>query len=197
MRTNPVFSGRVRFFSMVRLTVFGKSSRKRQSTRTSECPLDPGNPRCSHGGANDGSGSTSARRGPIDGGLLRHFNVGPGSASFGRSTSVPKSSTTHRAKHSGDEHMKSEPGFNDPPNVAAVASKRVLCGRGWIDAEDSAWQFHGSQCSRQEGDALVASLENIVALDDTIRDLADPPVGCHACRTGGRRAFLERSCRLS
>jgi len=37
---------------------------------------------------------------------------------------VPESSTTHRAKHSGDEHMKSELGvFNDPPNVAAIASK--------------------------------------------------------------------------
>lgn len=62
VRTNPVFSGRVRFFSMVRLTVFGKSSRKRQSTRTSECPLDPGNHRCSHGGANDGSGSSTEVR---------------------------------------------------------------------------------------------------------------------------------------
>jgi len=70
--------------------------------------------------------------------------------------------------------------FNDPPNVAAIASKGVLCGRGWIDDEDSAWQFHGSQSGRQEGDALVVSLQNIVELDDTIRDLADLPVGCYA-----------------
>jgi hypothetical protein len=34
-------------------------------------------------------------------------------------------------------------------------------------------------------------------LDDTIRDLADLPVGCHAWRTGDRRAFLERSFQLS
>lgn len=94
--------------------------------------------------------------------------------------------------------MKSEPGvFNDPPNVAAIASKGVLCGRDWIDDEDSAWQFHGSPSSRQEGDALVVSLQNIVELDDTIRDLPDLPVRCHAWRTGGRRAFLERSFQLS
>jgi hypothetical protein len=84
--------------------------------------------------------------------------------------------------------------FNDPPNVAAIASKGVLCGR--YD-EDGAWGFHGSQSSRQEGDALVVSLQNIVELDDTIRDLADLPVGWHARRTGGRRAFLERSFQLS
>jgi hypothetical protein len=33
---------------------------------------------------NDGSGSTSARRGPINGDPLRQFNVGPGSAIFSR-----------------------------------------------------------------------------------------------------------------
>jgi hypothetical protein len=72
-------------------------------------------------------------------------------------------SAIHRAKHSGEEHMKSELWvFNDPPNVAAIASKGVLCGRDWIDDEDGAWQFHGSQSSRQEGDALVVSLQNIV-----------------------------------
>jgi hypothetical protein len=70
--------------------------------------------------------------------------------------------------------------FNDPPNVAPIASKGVLCGRDWIDDEDGAWQFHGSQAGRQEADALVASLQNIVELDDTIRDLADLPVGWHA-----------------
>ncbi|MEZ0606760.1 hypothetical protein ACAX43_32330 [Paraburkholderia sp. IW21] len=32
--------------------------------------------------------------------------------------------------------------FNDPPNVAAIASKDVLCGRDWIDDEDGARQFH-------------------------------------------------------
>jgi hypothetical protein len=66
-----------------------------------------------------------------------------------------------------------------------------------IDDEDGAWQFHGSQSSRQEGDARVVSLQNIVELDDTIRDLADLPVGWHAWRTGGRRAFLDRSFQLS
>lgn len=76
-----------------------------------------------------------------------------------------------------------------PPNAAAIASKGVLCGRDWIDDEDGTWQFHGSQSSRQEGDALVASLQNIVELDDTIRDLTDLLAGCHAWRTGGRRAF--------
>ena len=95
---------------------------------------------------------------------------------------MPKSSEMHRAKHSGDEHVKSELWvFNDPPNVAAIASKGVLCGRDWIDDQDGAWQLHGSQSSRQEGDALVVSLQNIVELDDTIRDLADLPVGWHAC----------------
>lgn len=39
-------------------------------------------------------GSTSPLRGPINGGALRRLNVGPGPASFSRSTTFCKSSTT-------------------------------------------------------------------------------------------------------
>jgi hypothetical protein len=72
--------------------------------------------------------------------------IGRCPAMNGLSTSVPKLSAIHRAKHSGNEHMKSELWvFNDPPNVAAIASKGVLCGRDWID--DEGWRVAISRLS--------------------------------------------------
>jgi hypothetical protein len=72
-------------------------------------------------------------------------------------------------------------------------SATVFCAEG--DFELQARWGHRAAVGRP--DALMVSLQNIVEFDDTIRDLADLPVGWHAFRTGGRCAFLERRFPLS
>jgi hypothetical protein len=79
--------------------------------------------------------------------------------------------------------------FSDPSNVAVIASRRVVFAGDWIsyvshDAEDGAWQFHGSEPeATQESDAVVVSLQSILEFDSTILELADLPIGWHASRT--------------
>ncbi|MFM0643576.1 hypothetical protein PQR14_04545 [Paraburkholderia bryophila] len=79
--------------------------------------------------------------------------------------------------------------FSDAPNVAVIASRRVIYEHDWIayvshDAEDGAWQFVGSTPgASQECDAVVVSLKNILTIDGTIHELADLPIGWHAWRT--------------
>ena len=77
--------------------------------------------------------------------------------------------------------------FLDPPNVAVFTSKKILHNGDWIyyvthDKEDGAWQFHPHSGLTPEDDAAVTSLKNIVNLDESIRKLADLPVGWHAWR---------------
>jgi hypothetical protein len=87
--------------------------------------------------------------------------------------------------------------FGDPPNVAVIVTKSVVYEQDWIafvshDYEDGAWQFHGSQSNpMQENDALVASLQSIVQLDDSVRNLSDLPVGWHAWRTAREMPWLR------
>lgn len=79
--------------------------------------------------------------------------------------------------------------FSDPPNVAVVASQKIVLSGGWIayvshDSDDGAWQFHTSQSeSVSEEDAMVVSLQSIVMLDPTVIELADLPLGWHAWRS--------------
>ncbi|WP_027818886.1 hypothetical protein [Paraburkholderia bannensis] len=94
--------------------------------------------------------------------------------------------------------MKGEMGtFGDPPNVAVIVTRSVVYEQDWIafvshDYEDGAWQFHGSQSNpMQETDALVASSQSIVQLDDSVRDLSDLPVGWHAWRTTREMPWLR------
>jgi hypothetical protein len=77
--------------------------------------------------------------------------------------------------------------FLDPPNVAAITTNEIVEGRAWIayvthDADDGAWQFLGSGGAGTESDARVVSLRSIVESDETIKQLADLPLGWHAWR---------------
>jgi isopentenyldiphosphate isomerase len=77
--------------------------------------------------------------------------------------------------------------FEDPPNVAAFTTKRVVLDRRPIvrvthDADDGAWQFHSDDVWRTE-DAMLVALSKIVELDPSIRELADLPRGWDAVRT--------------
>ena len=49
---------------------------------------------------------------------------------------------------------------------------------------DGDWQFLGSEPDLKEEDALIISLEEIIAHDPTILDIADLPLGRVAIRKG-------------
>ena len=78
--------------------------------------------------------------------------------------------------------------FPDPPNVAAITTRKVVSGEDWIayvshDEDDGAWQFHGcSGGAASEADAALVSLRKIVAMDPSVQELADLPLGWYARR---------------
>ena len=87
--------------------------------------------------------------------------------------------------------------FSDPPNVAVIVNRKIICRGDWIanvshDSDDGAWQFHlnrGDELS--ENDAMVVSLKEIVDLDPTIRELADLPLGWRAWRASSNSPWLR------
>jgi hypothetical protein len=78
--------------------------------------------------------------------------------------------------------------FNDPPNVAVIANRKIVLEHEWIayvthDGGDGAWQFHVNQTEPlKESDAMVVSLQSIVKIDSSVIDLANLPRGWHAWR---------------
>lgn len=77
--------------------------------------------------------------------------------------------------------------FSDERNVAVFTSKRIVHEGEWVyyvshDADDGAWQFHPHRGMTPESEAAVVSLETMVKLDETLRELADLPLGWHAWR---------------
>ena len=78
--------------------------------------------------------------------------------------------------------------FKDPPNLAVIASEKIIKLRDFIayvthDDADGGWQFH---CKGQisEIDVAVVSLQSIFNIDVTVGELADLPMGWHAWRNG-------------
>lgn len=76
--------------------------------------------------------------------------------------------------------------FEDPKNVAVITSRGIMQAGDWIafvshDEDDGGWQFHGEHPT-QEADAAVVALQSIVALDSSVQELADLPLGWHAWR---------------
>lgn len=83
--------------------------------------------------------------------------------------------------------MKPNWPFADPPNVAVFTSKKILAGDDWIyyvshDEDDGAWQFHPKSGPTSESEAAVAGLSTMLALDASIAELADLPLGWCAWR---------------
>jgi hypothetical protein len=77
--------------------------------------------------------------------------------------------------------------FPDVRNVAVFTSERVVSGEEWIhyvthDAEDGAWQFHPHSGITSKDETSVVALATVVNLDETVRQLADLPLGWHAWR---------------
>jgi hypothetical protein len=76
--------------------------------------------------------------------------------------------------------------FPEPPHTGVYTTKRVMNGEEPIvyvshDAEDGAWQFHGTSDSEIESASLVC-FHHIADKDSSIKDLADLPRGWCAWR---------------
>jgi hypothetical protein len=70
--------------------------------------------------------------------------------------------------------------FEDPPNVAVFTTDRIMKREDSIfyvshDA-DGAWQFH-SNSQIKLSNAKIVALHRVYALDDSLRDIADLPLG--------------------
>lgn len=83
--------------------------------------------------------------------------------------------------------MQNEWPFEDPKNHAVITIKRVVNDGKPIlyashDKDDGGWQFLDGGDVTQE-DAMVVSLEQIVQIDPSLKDLADLPLGWYAERT--------------
>jgi hypothetical protein len=77
--------------------------------------------------------------------------------------------------------------FEDQKNVATISLKRIIERRIPIllvthDAEDGTWQFLDGSDDLQPEDSCVVSLQSVVTLDPTVRELADLPPGWVAWR---------------
>jgi hypothetical protein len=77
--------------------------------------------------------------------------------------------------------------FTDPPNFNAFSTRQVIERGDPIllvahEEDDGAWQFIGGAWN--ENDLVVICLEHAVALDPSVRELADLPRGWTAVRKG-------------
>ena len=87
--------------------------------------------------------------------------------------------------------------FSDDRNLAVFTSKKIVHEGDWIyyvthDEDDGAWQFHPHSGPTPENEAAVVSLESLVKLDGSLRQLSDLPRGWHAWRQSPDAAW-ERS----
>lgn len=76
--------------------------------------------------------------------------------------------------------------FDAPKDFLAISLREIVEGRSPIlhvshNLSDGAWQFLGWDTPKVE-DAVRVCLEHVVALDDTVRELAKLPRGWHAWR---------------
>jgi hypothetical protein len=75
------------------------------------------------------------------------------------------------------------------PDGVAITTRQVLC-EGWPillvthDADDGAWQFVNGRGDTDDTDsAMVVGVGQIPAIDPTLREIADLPLGWRAWRS--------------
>lgn len=92
---------------------------------------------------------------------------------------------------------KTEPNwlFEDPPNVAVITSTDIVHhGKPILfvshDNDDGAWQFHTGENVLID-DAMIVALAKIVALDYSIQELADLPLGWIAKRQTANHSWMR------
>lgn len=76
--------------------------------------------------------------------------------------------------------------FDQPPDCGTIVSRAVLDGKTsiqWVshDADDHAWQFLDNETWEAEQAALVC-LSHVLALDPSVREIADLEPGWIATR---------------
>lgn len=77
--------------------------------------------------------------------------------------------------------------FTEPENTTCFTCTHVLDQKQPVlyvthDEEDGGWQFLCGQEGHEAADARIASLKNIVALDETLNGLYEMPLGIGAIR---------------
>lgn len=89
--------------------------------------------------------------------------------------------------------------FDDPPNLAVFTSASVLRKEDWIhlvihagDDESIWWEFHPYKAPLGECEATVAGLNAIVAIDPTVAELHDLPLGWCAWRSRSDSRWLRK-----
>jgi Domain of unknown function (DUF4262) len=85
--------------------------------------------------------------------------------------------------------------FPDPPHTGVYTTKLVMSDQESIvyvshDAEDGAWQFHGTSESKIESASLVC-FHHIVDKDSSIKELADLPRGWCAWRDAASDPWIR------
>ncbi|MGZ8899196.1 MAG: hypothetical protein ACXW3Z_03795 [Limisphaerales bacterium] len=76
--------------------------------------------------------------------------------------------------------------FDQPPNCAVFTIRNIVKNGAPIlhvthDADDHGWQFLGLE-DADETQAMIVGLAEMLALDPTLQELFDLPVGWHAWR---------------
>lgn len=76
--------------------------------------------------------------------------------------------------------------FADEPNVIVMTTKNIVNNKNqilsvWHDADDGMWQFLDGTDVNEE-DAILISLEEIVDIDDSVKEVSDLPLGWVAWR---------------
>jgi hypothetical protein len=77
--------------------------------------------------------------------------------------------------------------FDQQKNCAVLTTTHIIKERNDIlyvfhDEDDHGWQFHYGG-NKSASDAMVVALEEIVALDPSVLEIADLPVGWKAWRS--------------
>ena len=86
-----------------------------------------------------------------------------------------------------EQHGESDWPFSDPKNVATITMRQIVEeGRPILyfsrDADDGGWQFLDGSSDLDVRDGRVVSLQYMVSLDPSLRQLTDLPLGWYAWR---------------
>lgn len=87
--------------------------------------------------------------------------------------------------------------FENARNVAVFTVPAVMRGEAAIThvyhhEEDGAWEFHAAGEFAEEKDVKVLALEEIVKLDESIKELATLPCGWEASRDSRGAKWIRR-----
>jgi hypothetical protein len=91
--------------------------------------------------------------------------------------------------------MKTKWPFQDPENVAVFTTRSIVKKKKPIlyvshDDDDGAWQFHDG-AKPDPTQAIILTLREIVALDRSVAELADLPMGWTAERASRSQPWVR------